>query len=177
MSLKKKTLLKGIGVSPGIVIGPARLLIPDVSRVSSRTIKASEVSHEQERFRMALKETRAQLLHIRKQVAEVLDEQHARIFDAHMLVVEDELLVSEVEQAIEVEQTNVEPLLQRIALSYADKLAGLEDQYLAGRATDIRDVTRRILANLAEEAVRVCGTLSRRVYWFRRIFYLLIRRG
>ena len=40
---------------------------------------------------MALKETRAQLLHIRKQVAEVLDEQHARIFDAHMLVVEDEL--------------------------------------------------------------------------------------
>ena len=47
----------------------------------------------------------------------------------------------------------MEPLLQRIALSYADKLAGLEDQYLAGRATDIRDVTRRILANLAEEAV------------------------
>ncbi|MFL2876475.1 MAG: phosphoenolpyruvate--protein phosphotransferase [Pontiellaceae bacterium] len=153
MSLKEETLLKGIGVSPGIVIASARVLIPDVSRVSSRTIKASDVSHEQERFRMALKETREQLLHIRKQVMEVLDEQHARIFDAHMLVVEDELLVREVEQAVEVEQTNVEPLLQRIASSYADKLAGLEDQYLAGRATDIRDVTRRILANLAEEAV------------------------
>ena len=37
MSLKEETLLKGIGVSPGIVIGPARVLIPDVSRVSSRT--------------------------------------------------------------------------------------------------------------------------------------------
>ena len=153
MSLTEETLLKGIGVSPGIVIGPARVLIPDVSRVSSRAIEADEVSHEQKRFRMALKETRAQLVHIRKQVAEVLDEEHARIFDAHMLVVEDELLVSEVEKAVEVERTNVEPLLQRIALSYADKLAGLEDQYLAGRATDIRDVTRRILANLAEEAV------------------------
>ena len=39
MSLKAETLLKGIGVSPGIVIGPARVLIPDVSRVSSRRFR------------------------------------------------------------------------------------------------------------------------------------------
>ena len=113
---RSETMLKGIGVSPGIVVGPARVLLPDATRVSSRSIGGEDVAHERERFRVALRETRAQLLHIRKQVSEVLDEEHARIFDAHMLVVEDELLVGEVEQAIEQERLNVEPLLQRIAM-------------------------------------------------------------
>jgi len=152
-SAKSETMLKGIGVSPGIVVGPARVLLPDAMRVSSRAIETEDVARERERFRLALRETRAQILHIRKQVADVLDEEHARIFDAHMLVVEDELLVGEVEQAIDKERLNVEPLLQRIAMQYADKLAGLDDQYLAERAADIRDVTRRLLANLAEETV------------------------
>ena len=134
MSHSDETMLKGIGVSPGIVISSARVLRSDISQISTRVISSDKIEIELERFRSALQETRKQILHIRKQVADVLDEEHARIFDAHMLVVEDQLLIDDVEKSITVEKINVEPVLQKIASSYADKLAGLDDEYLSGRA-------------------------------------------
>ena len=160
MSHSDETMLKGIGVSPGIVISSARVLRSDISQISTRVITSDKIEIELERFRSALQETRKQILHIRKQVAEVLDEEHARIFDAHMLVVEDQLLIDDVEKSITVEKINVEPVLQRIASSYADKLAGLDDEYLSGRATDIRDVTKRIISNLADGIVENLHTID-----------------
>ena len=160
MSYSDETMLKGIGVSPGIVISSARVLRSDISQISTRVISSDKIEIELERFRSALQETRKQILHIRKQVADVLDEEHARIFDAHMLVVEDQLLIDDVEKSITVEKINVEPILQKIASSYADKLAGLDDEYLSGRAVDIRDVTKRIISNLADGIVENLHTID-----------------
>ena len=160
MSHSDETMLKGIGVSPGIVISSARVLRSDISQISTRVISSDKIEIELERFRSALQETRKQILHIRKQVADVLDEEHARIFDAHMLVVEDQLLIDDVEKSITVEKINVEPILQKIASSYADKLAGLDDEYLSGRAVDIRDVTKRIISNLADGIVENLHTID-----------------
>ena len=160
MSHSDETMLKGIGVSPGIVISSARVLRSDISQISTRVISSDKIEIELERFRSALQETRKQILHIRKQVADVLDEEHARIFDAHMLVVEDQLLIDDVEKSISVEKINVEPVLQKIASSYADKLAGLDDEYLSGRAVDIRDVTKRIISNLADGIVENLHTID-----------------
>ena len=160
MSHSDETMLKGIGVSPGIVISSARVLRSDISQISTRVISSDKIEIELERFRSALQETRKQILHIRKQVADVLDEEHARIFDAHMLVVEDQLLIDDVEKSITVEKINAEPVLQKIASSYADKLAGLDDEYLSGRAVDIRDVTKRIISNLADGIVENLHTID-----------------
>lgn len=145
--------LKGIGVSPGIAVCTAQLIAPHTDHAVQRSISADEVANEIVRFEEALIATHEQIRHIQKQVAEVLGEEHASIFDAHMLVVDDRTFIEDVIRAIKNDLINVEPVLQAVSNRYADMLAKVEDSYLAERAVDIRDVTKRIMANLAGESV------------------------
>ena len=73
---------------------------------------------------------------------------------------EDHVLIEDVEQAIEAERLNVEPLLVRVAEKYADALAGIEDKILSERAADIRDVMRRILSNLSNDGSEQLCTID-----------------
>jgi len=150
---KTEVCLKGIGVSPGIAVCKAQLLSPHNSKAVPRKISREEVPTEIARFEDALIATHDQIKHIQKQVGEVLGDEHASIFDAHILVVDDRTLIEEVIRAIKQDLLNVEPVLLSVANRYAEKLSQLEDSYLSERAADIRDVTKRILANLAGETL------------------------
>lgn len=145
--------LKGIGVSPGISVFHAQLIAPHTDHAVQRSISADEVAIEIVRFEEALIATHEQIRRIQKQVAEVLGEEHASIFDAHMLVVDDRTFIEDVIRTIKKDLINVEPVLQSVANRYADMLAKVKDSYLAERAADIRDVTKRIMANLAGESI------------------------
>lgn len=150
---KREVVLKGIGVSPGIVVHHAQLLAPQLQQVVQRSITSAEIPQEITRFEDALIATHDQIKLIRKQVAEVLGDEHASIFDAHMLVVDDRSFIEDVIRAVEKDLVNIEPVLQAVSNRYADMLAKMEDSYLSERAADIRDVTKRIMANLAGETL------------------------
>jgi len=150
---KSEIALKGIGVSPGIAVYTARLLTPNTDKVVERSISADEIPGEIARFEDALIATHDQIKHIQKQVAEVLGDEHASIFDAHILVVDDRTFIEDVIRKIKHELTNVEPVLQSVANRYADMLSKVKDSYLSERAADIRDVTKRIMANLVGETL------------------------
>ncbi len=145
--------LKGIGVSPGIAVYQARLLTPHSDKAVQRSISADEIPSEIARFEEALIATHDQIKHIQKRVAEVLGDEHASIFDAHILVVDDRTFIEDVIRKIKQDLINVEPVLLSVANRYADMLAKVEDSYLSERAADIRDVTKRIMANLAGETL------------------------
>lgn len=150
---KSEISLKGIGVSPGIAVCTAQLLSPHSDKAVQRSISAEEVPQEIARFEEALIATHDQIKHIQKQVAQVLGDEHASIFDAHILVVDDRTFIEDVIKSIKNDLLNVEPVLQTVANHYAGMLAKVEDSYLAERAADIRDVTKRIMANLAGETL------------------------
>jgi len=150
---KTEICLKGIGVSPGIVVCTSQLIYPRTDRAVPRTITKDEIASEIARFEEALITTHDQLKHIQKQVAEVLGDEHASIFDAHMLVVDDRTFIEDVIRTLKKEMLNVEPVLLSVANRYAEMLSKMEDSYLSERAADIRDVTKRILANLVGEAL------------------------
>lgn len=150
---KSEVALKGIGVSPGIVVFKAQLLTPQTDKAIQRSITSEEIPLEIARFEDALIATHEQIKHIQKQVAEVLGDEHASIFDAHILVVDDRTFIEDVIRSIEKDLINVEPVLQKVANRYADMLSKVQDSYLSERAADIRDVTKRILANLAGETL------------------------
>ncbi|WP_372794211.1 phosphoenolpyruvate--protein phosphotransferase [Pontiella sp.] len=145
--------MKGIGVSPGIAVYQARLLTPHSDKAVQRSISADEIPSEIARFEEALIATHDQIKHIQKRVAEVLGDEHASIFDAHILVVDDRTFIEDVIRKIKQDLINVEPVLLSVANRYADMLAKVEDSYLSERAADIRDVTKRIMANLAGETL------------------------
>ncbi|MCX7818470.1 MAG: phosphoenolpyruvate--protein phosphotransferase [Kiritimatiellae bacterium] len=141
--------LHGVGVSPGVVIGPAFLLTPADVHVVERAISADEVPREIVRLEEALITTRGQLRDIQRRVERALDRHSASIFDAHLLVVDDRAFIEEVIRGVQSRHVNVEAVLHEVAQRYADTLSQMDDEYLRERAADVRDVARRILMNLA----------------------------
>jgi phosphotransferase system enzyme I (PtsI) len=157
---KSEIALKGIGVSPGIAVCKAQLFTDQSRQAVQRRIEPAEVPSEIARFEEALMATHDQIRLIQKQVGEVLGTEHASIFDAHILVVDDRTFVEDVIRTVKKELINVEPVLQTVANHYADMLAKMADSYLSERAADIRDVTRRIMANLAGVALNQMAKIA-----------------
>ncbi|MCF7863808.1 MAG: hypothetical protein K9L89_03350, partial [Kiritimatiellales bacterium] len=158
--IKNEIAIKGVGVSPGIAVCKAQLLAPQNHKAVQRRIDPREVPGEIARFEEALIATHDQIRLIQKQVGEVLGDEHASIFDAHILVVDDRTFIEDVIRAIKKDLVNVEPVLETVANRYADMLSKVKDSYLSERAADIRDVTRRILANLAGETLNQMAQIS-----------------
>lgn len=157
---KTEVILKGIGVSPGIAVCKSQMLAPQIQQAIQRSITPDEIPSEIARFEEALVKTHDQIKLIQKQVAEVLGDEHASIFDAHILVVDDHSFIDDVIRTIKKDLVNVEPVLQAVANRYADMLAKMKDSYLSERAADIRDVTKRIMANLAGEMLNQMAQIT-----------------
>lgn len=149
MEAQRELELRGIGASPGIATGPVLLLRADDHPVPDYALPADEIPREMLRLEAALLETRRQLHDIQTRVGEVLGSDSAGIFEAHLQVVDDPSFVDEVYREVRVKRRNVERILSDVAERYARTLLQMDDDYLRERATDIRDVTRRILGNLA----------------------------
>ena len=141
-------MVKGIAVSPGIVMGNVFFLDKEDFAVKKRKIKKSEVEGEIKRFRKAISETRKELFKIKQRVSEQIGDKAASIFEAHLLLVEDPLLTREVMQKVGKSLCNVEYVVQEVAEKLTTAFSSVDDLYLQERAVDIRDVEKRILRNL-----------------------------
>jgi phosphotransferase system enzyme I (PtsI) len=144
----------GVAASPGIAIAPAHVFSIDVDDVVKYHIDADDVTDEIARFEAALIQTRAQILEMQQQIAEAIGAKDAGIFDAHLLVVEDQTLIDEVLRRLEVEHCNVEFVFQEVANRYVESLTKIADPYLRERALDIQDVARRVIRNLQGKSPR-----------------------
>ena len=74
----------------------------------------------------------------------------ADIFDAHLLMIEDHVLIDEVLKIIRDQKTNAEYAFHTASEKYVAVLEAVEDEYLRERAADLRDLTGRVLDNLLE---------------------------
>src|SRR5207302_3856382 len=106
------------------------------------------LAEEVNRLEKALVKTRQQLLEVQRKVSEGMGAHEGSIFDAHLLVLEDRTLLDEVVRVIQEERVNAEYAFHTVAERYATTLAAIDDDYLRERATDMRDVTTRVLNNL-----------------------------
>src|SRR6266498_1629892 len=144
-----ETIFRGIPVSPGVCRG--KLLVvgkPHTEAVIRQRVSEAEVPEELKRLEQGLVETRQQILEVQRQVTKGLGAEDASIFDAHLLVLEDPTLVEEVTRLICQEKVTAAYAFQQVAEKYVRTLSGIDDDYLRERATDMRDVTSRMLDNL-----------------------------
>src|SRR5204863_528503 len=93
-------LLKGIGVSPGIAIGPARVVRSTLPEVPAHVVPRSQVSKEVRRLRAAVSDVRRHLLELKATAEERAGADEARIFDAQILMLEDKEFLAGVEGLI-----------------------------------------------------------------------------
>jgi len=149
---KGERVLRGIPVSAGVCRG--KILVVDKVRkgVERRDLPEAEISEELNRLQQSLLRTREQLQEVQRKVAQNLGAEHATIFDAHLMVLEDPALIDEVVRVIQRDKVNAEYAFHAITERYADALAKVEDEYLRERTSDMRDVSSRVLNNLAGRA-------------------------
>lgn len=159
--LSGELVLQGIGVSPGVAIGEVVVFAQEGAAISERVINERDVPLEIARFEEALIKTRHQISELQHKVSAELGEEHASIFDAHLLVVDDRYFVEEVIRGLRDKRRNVEAVLSDVAGRYIEMLSRVEDDYLRERAADVRDVTRRISKNLAGERMDRMDQLER----------------
>ncbi|MDA0576885.1 MAG: phosphoenolpyruvate--protein phosphotransferase [Verrucomicrobia bacterium] len=141
-------VLHGIGVCPGVVMGPAFVMAPEATYVPDRRLQPADVDHEISRLEKALIETRRQLRSIQQDMEkrEVLVD--SRILDAHLMVLDDNAFIEEVVGRVRKELRNVESVVKEVADRYAAVLSSLDDAYLRERNVDVKDVARRLIRNL-----------------------------
>src|SRR5437660_6085746 len=145
---KGERIFRGIPVSAGVCRG--KILVVDRTRptIDGRKLADSQIPEEINRLEKALVLTRQQILEVQRKVSKAMGAQEGSIFDAHLLVLEDRTLLDEVIRVIQEEKVNAEYAFHAVAERYATSLAAIEDDYLRERATDMRDVTTRVLNNL-----------------------------
>ena len=139
---------RGIPVSGGVVKGPVFVLSKESGCIPSRSITEEEIPQELRRLEKALIATRQQILQVQRQVEVAMGAEDASIFDAHLLVLEDQTLLDEVSRYLHTHKVTVETAFSQVAEKYAETLARIDDDYLRERASDLRDVTTRVLNNL-----------------------------
>ncbi len=139
---------KGIPASPGIAIGKFYMFSSEEIPILERTIAAEDIPGEIARFEDALIATRKELLKIQTDIAAKIGAEHAELFNAHLMLVEDRALIEAVIKRLYQEEKNVDYLFAKICDKYAEAFSQMEDSYMRERATDVRDVMRRVMHNL-----------------------------
>ncbi|MEG0453509.1 MAG: phosphoenolpyruvate--protein phosphotransferase [Coprobacillus sp.] len=139
-------MIKGIAASNGIAIAKAyKLDMPDLT-VTKQTI--TDIEAEIARYSKAVEEVKKDLEMIKEAAAKNLSEEEAAIFDAHALVLSDPELQTQVEDKIKNNNDDAATALNDVANMFIMMFEGMDDEYFRERAADIRDVSRRLIANL-----------------------------
>ncbi|HTC19779.1 MAG TPA: phosphoenolpyruvate--protein phosphotransferase [bacterium] len=141
-------IYNGIPASGGIAIGPAFLYHPQGLSAPRRNLRAEEIKAELERYQESLKKTRVQISELEGKMKAKLGEEHAAIFQAHQVVLDDPLFMEEIPQSIQTRRLNAEFLLFEALEKFKTVMASLDDSYFRERGGDIQDVGNRLVKNL-----------------------------
>ncbi|MBW2598625.1 MAG: phosphoenolpyruvate--protein phosphotransferase [Deltaproteobacteria bacterium] len=147
--MKATIALKGIGVSPGIVIGSAYVLNrQDIKETLYKLSGGEDVSREIKRFRKSLRDSRQELLDIktdlkdRKGIGSLL-------VDVHIMILDDKTFVRDIIKNIKDHCVNAEWALKMTISQQREIFDRIEDDYLRERIRDVEYVGQRILRNLS----------------------------
>ncbi|WP_214892333.1 phosphoenolpyruvate--protein phosphotransferase [Exiguobacterium sp. H66] len=138
--------IKGIGASAGIAIAKAFVMETPVFDIPNNKIEDSAA--EKERFQEAIAQSKGELEIIRENTLKELGADKAEIFSAHLLILEDPEIVSQVNAKIDEDKTNAAQALDEVAQMMVTIFESMDNEYMRERAADVRDVTKRTMAHL-----------------------------
>jgi len=157
---KNETIVQGIAASQGIAYGQIFVYLQSDVEVPSYQVDAEKRIAEVGRFEKALLITRKQIAKIQDEVEKNLGADEALIFDAHLLVLEDQALIGETIREFELTERNIETCFNNVSARYIKAFSEIDDEYLRERAGDIRDVAQRVLQNLLGQAENSLSRLA-----------------
>lgn len=154
--------LTGIAASSGVAVAKAYLLVqPDLS---FETVTVENTDNEEARLDAALEASTGELNVIREKAVESLGNEAAAVFDAHLMVLADPEMIGQIKETIRAKKINAETALKEVTDMFIAIFEGMEDNpYMQERAADIKDVTKRVLANLLGKKLPSPATIDQEV--------------
>jgi phosphotransferase system enzyme I (PtsI) len=150
IEFQKETRLHGIAVSPGIAC--AKICLFNENRHASLEIyhiNPNEQDLEKKRFTRAFKVAIQQLEALHSDISSRIGGAEAEIFTAHIGILNDPKIASEIEELIDKNAVNAEAAVSTIMDSHEARLLKIDNEYIRDRATDIGEIKRRLLDILA----------------------------
>lgn len=148
--LSPSCTVQAIPVAPGIAVGRVMRVGGTPRELPEPVVLAPEMAlPEMARFNSALDKTRIELCALRDELREKLADSEAGIFDAHILLLEDEMLLAEVHKGIQQDHYSAEYAVYATIEKFYAVFGTVNDEYLRERAADLRDVGNRIMDNLS----------------------------
>ncbi len=148
----KELVLKGIPAAGGIAYGPTFILDKQEFIVPKRSILPHEVNSEIARFEEALNNTRQEIHSIKSKITQDIGLVQGQIFDAHLMVLEDPMLLEGVVKGIRQHKSAAEYVFSQVIKKYAETFAKIQDEYLRERMADVNDIAKRVLRHLMDES-------------------------
>ncbi len=157
---KPELVVQGIAASQGIAYGQIFVYIRSDVEVPAYQVEPENRIDEVARFDRALVVTRQQITKIKNEVEKNIGAEQAAIFDAHLMVLEDQALIGETIRDFEATGRNIETCFNNVSARYIKAFSEIDDEYLRERAGDLRDVTQRVLQNLLGQAENSLSRLA-----------------
>ena len=142
------TILTGIGCVPGIGIGTAVVVYPPADIDAVPRLQADDVEHEVQIFFDALQVVREDIQRLNKRMKKMVGEEEHALFDVYIRILDRDSLGSEVVEVIRGETLTAQAALSAVIKKHVQQFENMEDDYLRERASDFRDLGRRVLAEL-----------------------------
>jgi phosphotransferase system enzyme I (PtsI) len=137
----------GIPASPGIAVGPIHVIARGFSAPEIYEISEEDVADERRRFDEAVAVTKKQLKDLQERLESLSGNADSEIFEAHVMLLEDNNLLSKVSEAIASRLQNAEYAFYAVMQNFLEAMRRIPDPYLRERTADIEDVCQRVLRN------------------------------
>ncbi len=140
---------QGKGVYGAIAIG--RVSVFKKRDANVKRVHADDTESEKRRFEEAKENSAKQLDEIYEKALKEVGEANAAIFEIHRMMLDDEDYNDSINSIIENQSVNAEYAVAVTADNFADMFSAMDDAYMKARSADVRDISNRIIGNLAGE--------------------------
>jgi phosphotransferase system enzyme I (PtsI) len=153
---------KGIGASPGVSIAPATVVDAEEFDIPQRHVPVDQAQAELDRLRKAVEVSKSEVLNLQHSTAERIGQETATIFDFHLGLLADTVLLKKFTDAVLKGNVTAEYAVATVLRDYAREFLAMP-QYLAERVKDVYDIEKRLLRNLIGQQRQTLAHLLRNV--------------
>ena len=139
-------IFEGKSVFGGIAMGKIRVYKKDAQQV--KRVKVTDAEAEIARYVQARDTAMQQLQQLYEKALQEIGETNAAIFEVHQMMLEDDDYNESVENIIRTEQVNAEYAVASTGDNFAQMFVSMDDEYMQGRAADVRDISERMIGIL-----------------------------
>ena len=137
----------GKSVFGGIAIG--KIMVDAKGEHQVKRVKVTDAEAEKNRYYEAVETAFKQLGELHDKALREVGEANAAIFEIHQMMLEDDDYKESVEHIIESQMVNAEYAIAQTGDNFSQMFAAMDDEYMRGRAADVKDITERLLGILS----------------------------